>query len=184
MNAQTQLPNTLPYTTVVKTCTLSLQLQTVMHTHTSTDLRFKTPVRTLKVEAAAWLKGGSHVCDQCTGGDEHVPNEVHGLLFCQDHQGLWAEENFLLLFTPFIEDLSTARPYLLQQVNSRLVHNFLTQQNTTLVSSLSKLMNLWPAETSQQPISQTTWLKVNPHCNHCNHLHRWGAQWKKRGNYT
>jgi hypothetical protein len=26
---------------------------------------------------------------------------------------------------------------------------------------------LWPAETSQQPISQTTWLKVNPHCNHC-----------------
>jgi hypothetical protein len=24
---------------------------------------------------------------------------------------------------------------------------------------------LWPAETSQQPISQTTWLKVTPHCN-------------------
>ena len=86
MNAQTQLPNTLPYTTVVKTCTLSLQLQTVVHTHTSTDLWFKTPMRTLKVEAAAWLKGASHVRDQCTGGDEHVPNEVHGLLFCQDHQ--------------------------------------------------------------------------------------------------
>jgi hypothetical protein len=29
---------------------------------------------------------------------------------------------------------------------------------------------LWLAETSQQPISQTTWLKVTPHCNHCNHL--------------
>jgi hypothetical protein len=27
---------------------------------------------------------------------------------------------------------------------------------------------LWLAETSQQPISQTTWLKVIPHCNHCN----------------
>jgi hypothetical protein len=27
---------------------------------------------------------------------------------------------------------------------------------------------LWLAETSQQPISQTTWLKVTPHCNHCN----------------
>ena len=27
MNAQTQCPNTLPYTTVVMTCTLSLQLQ-------------------------------------------------------------------------------------------------------------------------------------------------------------
>jgi hypothetical protein len=28
---------------------------------------------------------------------------------------------------------------------------------------------LWLAETSQQPISQITWLKVTPHCNHCNH---------------
>jgi hypothetical protein len=28
---------------------------------------------------------------------------------------------------------------------------------------------LWLAETSQQPISQTTWLKVIPHGNHCNH---------------
>ena len=27
---------------------------------------------------------------------------------------------------------------------------------------------LWLAETSQQPISQTTWLKVTPHCNHTN----------------
>ena len=25
------------------------------------------------------------------------------------------------------------------------------------------------AKTSQHPISQTTWLKVTPHCNHCNH---------------
>jgi hypothetical protein len=25
---------------------------------------------------------------------------------------------------------------------------------------------LWLAKTSQQPISQTTWLKVTPHCNH------------------
>jgi hypothetical protein len=28
---------------------------------------------------------------------------------------------------------------------------------------------LWLAETSQQPISQTTWLKFTQHCNHCNH---------------
>jgi hypothetical protein len=28
---------------------------------------------------------------------------------------------------------------------------------------------LWLAETSQQPISQTTWLKITPHCNHFNH---------------
>jgi len=31
---------------------------------------------------------------------------------------------------------------------------------------------LWLAETSQQPISLTTWLKVTPHCNHCNHCLR------------
>jgi len=34
---------------------------------------------------------------------------------------------------------------------------------------LSLWICLWLAETSQQPISQTTWLKVTPHCNHCNH---------------
>ena len=45
-----------------------------------------------------------------------------------------------------------------------------SQQNTRLLPFLSALMDyLWLAETSQQPISQTTWLKVTPHCNHCNH---------------
>ena len=34
---------------------------------------------------------------------------------------------------------------------------------------LSLWIYLWLADTSQQPISQTTWLKVTPHCNHCNH---------------
>jgi len=34
---------------------------------------------------------------------------------------------------------------------------------------LSLLIYLWLAETSQQPISQTTWLKVTPHCIHCTH---------------
>jgi len=37
---------------------------------------------------------------------------------------------------------------------------------------LSLWIYLWLAETSQQPISQTTWLKVTPHCNHCNHLYK------------
>ena len=31
---------------------------------------------------------------------------------------------------------------------------------------LSLWIYLWLAETSQQPISQTSWLKVTPHCNH------------------
>jgi hypothetical protein len=39
---------------------------------------------------------------------------------------------------------------------------------------LSLWIYLWLAETSQQPISQTTWLKVTPNCNHCNHCNHWG----------
>ena len=39
---------------------------------------------------------------------------------------------------------------------------------------LSLWIYLWLAETSQQPISQTTWLKVTPHCNHCfSRGHNW-----------
>jgi hypothetical protein len=48
---------------------------------------------------------------------------------------------------------------------------------------LSLWIYLWLAETSQQPISQTTWLKVTPHCNHCKSikLHPLGVQITKNG---
>ena len=36
----------------------------------------------------------------------------------------------------------------------------------TQICAVLCMMYLWLAETSQQPISQTTWLKVNPQCNH------------------
>jgi len=36
--------------------------------------------------------------------------------------------------------------------------------------SLNLWIHKWLAETSQQPISQATWLKVTLHCNHCNHM--------------
>ena len=45
MNVQMQLPSTLSYMTMVMTCTFSLRLQTVMHTHTFTGLQLKTPMR-------------------------------------------------------------------------------------------------------------------------------------------
>ena len=45
MNVQMQLPNTLPYITEVMTCTFSLQLQMVMHTHTFTGFRLKASMR-------------------------------------------------------------------------------------------------------------------------------------------
>jgi len=48
--------------------------------------RFHLHAHTLKVEAAAWHEDGSCVCDQCPGEDEHVQNEVHALLICQDHR--------------------------------------------------------------------------------------------------
>jgi hypothetical protein len=65
-----------------------------------------------------------------------------------------------------LEDFSAAQPFLLQQVNNQLVHDFLSQQNNRLFFFfLSLWIYLWLAETSQQPISQTTWLKVTPHCN-------------------
>ena len=63
---------------------------------------------TLKVEATAWLEGGSQVCDQCPGEDEHVQNEVHALLFCQDHRVCELRKHFSFLFTPFFEDFSAA----------------------------------------------------------------------------
>jgi hypothetical protein len=88
----------------------------------------------LKVEAAAWLEDGSCVCDQCPGEDEHVQNKVYALLICQDHQVCELRIHFSFLFTPFFEDFSAAQPFLLQQVNNQLVHNFLSQQNNRFFS--------------------------------------------------
>jgi len=92
--------------------------------------RFRLRAHPLKVEAAAWLEDGSCVCDQYPGEDEHVQNEVHALLFCQDHRV--CELKNIFLFTPFFEDFLAAQPFLLQQVNNQLVHDFLSQQNTRL----------------------------------------------------
>jgi hypothetical protein len=64
-----------------------------------------------------------------------------------------------------LRTFSAAQPFLLQQVNNQLVHDFFSQQSSFFFLSL--WIYLWLAETSQQPISQTTWLKVTPHCNHC-----------------
>jgi len=85
----------------------------------------------------------------------HVQNEVHALLFCQDHQVCELRKCFFFLFTPFFEGFSTARPHLLglplQQVNNQLVHNkFLSQQYTRLFLFLSKeLMDLFVAGRDQ-----------------------------------
>ena len=90
--------------------------------------KLRLHAHTLKVEAAAWLEDGSCVCDQCPGEDEHVQNEVHALLICQDHRVCELRKHFSFLFTPFFEDFSAAQPFLLQQVNNQLVHDFLSKE--------------------------------------------------------
>jgi hypothetical protein len=44
--------------------------------------------------------------------------------------------------------------------------SFLSRRLDFFFFFLSIWIYLWLAETSQQPISQTTWLKVTPHCDH------------------
>jgi len=51
--------------------------------------------------------------------------------------------------TPFFEDFSAAQPFLLQQVNNQLVHDFLSQQNNRLFLFLSELMDLFVAGRDQ-----------------------------------
>jgi hypothetical protein len=67
---------------------------------------------------------------------------VHALLLCQDHQ--------LRKHFPFFEDFSAAQPFLLQQVNNQLVHDFLSQQNTRLFLFLSELICGWPRPVSSR----------------------------------
>ena len=97
------------------------------------------------------------VCDQCPGEDEHVQNEVHALLICQDHRVCGLRKHFSFLFSPFFEDFSAAQPFLLQQVNNQLnlfMISFLSRTIDFFFFFLSLWIYLWLAETSQQLISQ------------------------------
>jgi hypothetical protein len=51
-----------------------------------------------------------------------------------------------------LEDFSAAQPFLLQQVNNQLFHDFLSQQNNTLF--LSELMDLFVAGRDQSAADQ------------------------------
>ena len=63
-------------------------------------------------------------------------------------------KQFSFLFTPIFEDFSAAQPFLLQQVNNQLVHDFLSQQNTRLFLFLSELMDLFVAGRDQSAADQ------------------------------
>jgi hypothetical protein len=78
--------------------------------------------------------------------------------------GLWAdEENFL--FTPFLRIFQQPNPFCCNRSTTNLfMISFLSRTLDFFFLSLWIYFRL--AKTSQQPISQTTWLKVTPHCNH------------------
>ena len=115
--------------------------------------RFRLRAHTLKVETAAWLEDGSCICDRCPGEGEHVQNEVHALLFCQDHRVCELRKHFCSVYT-FFEDFSAAPPFLLQKVNNQLVHDFLSLQNNRLFLFLSELMDLFVAGRHQSAADQ------------------------------
>ena len=52
-----------------------------------------------------------------------------------------------------------------QPTTNLFIISFLSRTIDFFFFFLSLWIYLWLAETSQQPISQTTWLKVTPHCN-------------------
>jgi len=68
---------------------------------------------------------------------------VHALLICQDRRVCELRKHFSFLFTPFFEDFSATQPFLLQQVNNQLVHDF-----------LSELMDLFVAGRDQSAADQ------------------------------
>jgi hypothetical protein len=122
----------------------------------------------LKVEAAAWLEDGSCVCDQCPGEDEHVQNEVHALRICQEHRVSELRKHFSFLLTLFLRTFQQPNPFYCNRSTTNLFMISFLSRTIDIFFFLSLRIYLWLAETSsQQPISQTTWLKVTPHCNHC-----------------
>ena len=115
--------------------------------------RFRLRAHTLKVEAAAWLEDGSCVCDQCPGEDEHVQNEVHALLFCQDHRVCELRKYFSFLYTPFFEDFSVAQPFCCNRSTTNLfMISFLSRTIDFLF--LFELMDLFVAGRDQSAADQ------------------------------
>jgi len=70
------------------------------------------------------------------------------------HRVCELRKHFSFLFAPFFADFSAAQPFLLQQVNNQLVHDFLSQQNNRLFLFLSKLTDLFVAGRDQSAADQ------------------------------
>ena len=94
---------------------------------------------------------------------------MHALLICQDHRVCELRKHFSFLFTPFFENFSAAQPFLPQQVNNQLVHDFLSQQNNRLFSFSFWAFGFicgWPKPVSSRSAKQPGWRLRTPYCNH------------------
>jgi len=94
---------------------------------------------------------------------------VHALVICQDHRVCELRKHLSFLFHLFLRTFQQPNPFCCNRSTTNLfMISFLSRTINFFFFFLSLWIYLWLAETSQQPISQTTWLKVTPHCNHCN----------------
>jgi len=85
---------------------------------------------------------------------------------------------FPFCFHLFLRTFQQPNPFCCNRSTTSLfMISFLSRTIDFFVFFLSLWIYWWLAETNQQPISQTTWLKVTPHCNHCSH-------WKWRTSRT
>jgi hypothetical protein len=106
------------------------------------------------------------VCDQCPGEDEHVQNEVHVILFCQDHRVCELRKHFSFHLRLYLRTFQRPNPFCCNRSTTNLfIMSFLSRTLDFFSFFLSLWIHLWLAETSQQPISQTTWLETISHCN-------------------
>ena len=134
--------------------------------------RLRLRAHTLKVEAAAWLEDGSRVwCYQCMSWWRWTCSERGACSFNLPRpSSLWADETILFCLHLFLRTFQQPNPFCCNRSTTNLfMISFLSRTKQFFFFFLSLWIYLWLAETSQQPISQTTWLKVTPNCNHCNH---------------
>jgi len=116
----------------------------------------------LPVYPFIWGLFSSHTLFAATGQQPNCSwfpfSAEHALLICQDHRVCELRKHFCC-------NRSTTNLFMI---------SFLSRTIDFFFFFLSLWIYLWLAETSQQPISQTTWLKVTPNCNHCNHFWAYG----------
>ena len=116
--------------------------------------KFRLRAHTLKVEAAAWLEDGSCVCDQCPGEDEHVQNEVHALLICQDHRVCELRKHFSFCLHLFLRTFQQPNPFCCNRSTTNLfIISFLSTTIDFFFFS-PELMDLFVAGRDQSAADQ------------------------------